>query len=95
MNFNPDNFKPLHIMVTIGAFFFAGLMFISQGNAKVEYQPLTPQAEKSFIAAQKVLCEAEKTLAQSKLQDFINNALTLTPEDAKRLAEKREKKCDF
>jgi len=77
---------------------FLALMWVStpEAEAKKEYQPLSPQAEISYQSAAKALCEAELNLVNAKLMDNANNALSLTPEQARDLQDKKlNKKCDF
>ena len=73
-----------------------GAMFIAGGaNAKTVYEPLSPQAEKTYQTALKTLCNAELTLTQAKIMDNANNALSLTPEQVGALvAKKQTLKCD-
>lgn len=56
-------------------------------------QPLTPQSQRSYEASRIAFCEAEKSLAQSKIADYSNGILKLTPDDLKALAEKKDKEC--
>lgn len=73
-----------------------GIWWSGGTAAKSIYEPLVPQAEKSYQSALKNLCNAELTLVQAKIMDNANNALVLTPEQAHDLQVKRQdKKCDF
>lgn len=56
-------------------------------------QPLAPQAQRSYEASRVAFCEAEKTLAQSKLKDYTEGNLKLTPDEVKSLAEKKDNPC--
>lgn len=72
-----------------------GLMTVYAVGAQASSpnQPLAPQAQRSYEASRMAFCEAEKTLAQSKLKDYTEGNLKLTPEEVKSLAEKKDNPC--
>jgi hypothetical protein len=78
-------------------FAFVGLALIMQiAGAEPDpkpYQPLTPQAQITYDSAFKTLCEAEKGLAQAKLQDVANGVKMDV--DLNALNQKRDKECGF
>lgn len=84
------------IMIGIGVIailMLAGLAFISTGNAKEDYKPLTPQAQTAYDSALQTLCEAEKTLAAAKIMDVANGVKMDV--DMNSLLVKRDKNCRF
>lgn len=85
---------------TLGIAFIAFLLVLlifgiglNMGAAKQPYVPLSPAAQMTYESAAQTLCTAEKTLAQSKLMDYLNNALKFDANTVKRLAEKRDLNC--
>lgn len=72
-----------------------GLLIVYSVGAQASSttQPLTPQAQRSYEANRIALCESEKTLTQSKIKDYSENLIELTPDELKRLAEKRDQDC--
>lgn len=84
------------VLIGIGlivAFMLAGLLWINTDETKEEYRPLTPQAQVSYDSAFKALCEAEKTLAASKILDVANGVKMDV--DMNALIAKRDKECVF
>ena len=71
--------------------FLVGL--IATSLASPSNRALTPQAQITFDAASYTLCNAEKGLAQAKLEDHLNGLLELTGEDLDRLYGKRTQDC--
>lgn len=73
---------------------FLGLLVWTQlAGAETVYEPLTPQAQRSYDSARMTLCEAEKALAQAKLAD-IASGVTMEA-DLNELYRKREAPCGF
>lgn len=74
-------------------FVLALTVYAVGAQATTTKQPLAPQAQRSYDASRMAFCEAEKTLAQSKLKDYTEGNLKLSPDQVKDLAEKNDNPC--
>lgn len=64
-----DQFKLSHIIMIVGGFFLLGLFYINTGDAKEQYNSLTPAAEAVYNNWASQQCGIEKSLAKANLED--------------------------
>ena len=69
--------------------FIGGLWLSGSAGASEDYTPLVPVAQQSYDKALAAFQAAENNLVQAKIMDNAHGALELTPEQIKRLQEKK------
>ncbi len=91
----PDTTRKVTDWLGKAILIIAGVLIIYSvaAQASSSTQPLAPQAQRSYDANRIAFCESEKTLAQSKMQDYLNGIIKLSPDDVKKLAEKKDVDC--